>query len=137
MPDEESLGSLEIATRLFLPQGTPPLRFAQGRSDGSYYKVDLELRTYWVYIMSSKTRTIHVGVTNDLERRVLEHKSKQAAGFTKKYAATRLVYYEEFDSVYEAIEREKQIKAWRRPKKVELVNSLNPNWSDFAEDWIE
>jgi putative endonuclease len=87
--------------------------------------------------MSSTTRTIYIGVTNDLERRVLEHKSKEIPGFTKKYASTKLVYYEESNSVYDAIEREKQIKAWRRSKKVELVNSVNPKWLDLAADLVK
>ena len=85
--------------------------------------------------MSSKTRTIYTGVTSNLEGRVLQHKSKDIAGFTKKHDVTKLVYYEEFDEVYEAIAKEKQIKSFRRSKKSKLITSLNPKWLDLAKDW--
>lgn len=84
--------------------------------------------------MASDTRTIYTGITNDLESRVLQHKSSDTEGFTKKYGVHKLVYYEEFDDVYSAIEREKQIKSWRRAKKIDLVNSINPKWEDLTTD---
>lgn len=90
---------------------------------------------YYVYIMSNRTRTIYTGVTSHLEGRVLQHKSKAQAGFTQKYDITKLVYYEEYATALEAIAREKQVKTYRREKKVALINALNPKWQDLAEDW--
>lgn len=95
------------------------------------------MKTYFVYIIASKTGTIYTGMTNDLERRVYEHKAKKSAGFTSKYDVTRLVYYEETQNVDSAIEREKQIKSWRRSKKVDLITSTNPKWEDLSKDWFE
>ncbi len=92
-------------------------------------------RSYYVYIMSNGKRTLYVGVSNDLERRVYQHKRKLIAGFTKRYNITWLVYYEETSDIVAAIEREKQIKGWRRSKKVALIESANPRWKDLAMDW--
>jgi putative endonuclease len=92
---------------------------------------------YYVYIMNSPTGTLYTGVTNDLMRRVYEHKQKVIEGFTKTYNVTRLAYYEETMDVNTAIAREKQIKGWRRSKKIELIKSMNPTWKDLAEDWYE
>ena len=96
----------------------------------------MEGRRYHVYIMASFSRTLYVGVTNDLGRRVLEHRSKAVPGFTRKYNITRLVHADEFGDVREAIAREKQIKGWRRDRKIELVESVNPEWDDLAETWF-
>ena len=91
-------------------------------------------RTYYVYILSSRPKgTLYVGVTNDLERRLLEHRDGTVEGFTKRYAVHRLVHFEETD----AIAREKQSKGWSRAKKVALIQSENPEWSDLAEGWFE
>ena len=95
------------------------------------------MHNYYVYILSSLKGTLYIGVTNDLERRVLEHKQGANSGFTKKYRVNLLVYYEEFTSIEDAILREKQIKGWRREKKRALVETLNPKWLDFAKDWLE
>lgn len=78
---------------------------------------------------------IYIGVTNNLERRVFEHKSKQRDGFTKKYNLHQLVYFEETDDIGRAIEREKQLKGWTRQKKVALIESINSKWKDLSEDW--
>ena len=94
-------------------------------------------RTYYVYIMSSLSGTLYTGVTNNLERRVYEHKHKLIPGFTSKYNITRLVYFEETTDVQEAISREKEIKGWRRSKKIALIASLNPKWQDLSEEWYE
>jgi putative endonuclease len=91
---------------------------------------------YWVYIMASRTRVLYVGVTNDLERRVFEHKHRLIRGFTSKYNVHRLVYYEDTNDVVAAIAREKQIKAWTRAKRVTLVESMNKAWQDLAADWF-
>ncbi|MFQ5996915.1 MAG: GIY-YIG nuclease family protein [Dehalococcoidales bacterium] len=92
-------------------------------------------RQYYIYIMTNKRNTvIYTGVTNDLKRRVYEHKEKLAGGFTKKYNITKLVYYEVFEDVENAILREKQIKGGSRQKKIELVNSMNKEWRDLYEE---
>jgi putative endonuclease len=91
------------------------------------------MNKYFVYIMTNRTRTLYVGVTNDIERRVGEHKLKLIPGFTSKYNITMLVWYQDFDDVGQAIEAEKRIKAWRRSKKVALIEELNPEWTDLAE----
>ena len=94
--------------------------------------------SYYVYIMTNYRMTVlYIGVTNDLERRVYEHKKKLADGFTKKYNLDRLVYFEETDDVTVAIEREKQLKRWVRRRKAELVATMNPEWRDLAADWYD
>jgi putative endonuclease len=90
---------------------------------------------HYVYTMASASRVLYTGVTNDLHRRVWEHKQKFIDGFTKRYNITRLVYYEETSDIRAAIEREKQIKGWLRAKKVALIESVNPGWSDLSEGW--
>ena len=88
----------------------------------------------YVYLLASKhNNVLYTGVTNDLIRRVYEHKSKLVAGFTKKYKVDRLVYYEACGSIVVAIEREKQIKGWSRKKKHDLINALNPEWNDLYQ----
>lgn len=89
----------------------------------------------YVYIASNASKTLYVGVTNDLRRRMLEHKHKTVPGFTAKYNITRLVYFETGSSPLEAIEREKYLKGWLRPKKIVLIESVNPDWADLAADW--
>jgi putative endonuclease len=79
--------------------------------------------------------TLYVGVTNNLERRLAEHRAKVGAGFTKKYNVTSLVYYEHTNRITDAIAREKEIKAWRRDKNLVLIRSLNPEWSDLSAGW--
>ena len=90
---------------------------------------------YWVYIMSSYQGTIYTGVTNDLERRVAEHKGGLLKGFTSKYKVHQLVYFEQTSDVHSALPREKQIKGWTRAKKVALVSATNPSWRDLSLDW--
>ena len=91
---------------------------------------------YYVYIMTNASRTLYTGVTNDLQRRVYERKSGRGSVFTKKYRITRLVYYEAYNDVRNAIAREKQIKEWRRSKKVVLIESQNPDWRDVSLHWL-
>ncbi len=90
---------------------------------------------YYVYIMTNRSRTLYTGVTNDLERRVLEHKRKLVPGFTSKYNIGSLVYYEVWRDVRAAIGREKQIKGWLRSKKVALIVSRNADWRDLSDGW--
>ena len=92
--------------------------------------------TYYVYIMSSRSRVLYTGVTNDLERRVYEHKHAMHKGLSSKYRTYELVYYEELGDVDMAISREKQIKKWRRSKKIALIETINPIWRDLASDWF-
>ena len=91
------------------------------------------MKRYYVYLMASRSRVLYTGMTNDLERRVNEHKAGLAKGFTRRYRATRLVYFEEHTDVRQAIAREKQIKSWLRAKKVALVESTNPAWNDLSK----
>ena len=86
-------------------------------------------------MLANKVRMLYTGITNDLERRVWEHKNHQTAGYTKKYDITRLVYYESTTDVLSAITREKQIKGWLRKKKIALIESMNPDWQDLSKDW--
>ena len=92
---------------------------------------------YYVYIMTNRSGTLYIGVTNDLERRVLEHKSGDGSGFTKRYKLDRPVSFEETSDVLEAIAREKQLKGWLRRRKVALIAAQNPLWRDLSEDWFD
>ena len=91
---------------------------------------------YFVYIMTNRRHTLYVGVTNDLERRVSEHKHKLIVGFTNRYAIGRLVYFEEHGDIQAAIAREKQLKGWLRARKIALIESINPQWQDLSREWI-
>ena len=93
------------------------------------------MKQYYVYIMTKRSKTLYIGVTNNLQRRMYEHKHHLMAGFTSKYDLTRLVYFEETSDVNIAIAREKQIKGWLRAKKVALIESMNPDWRDLSEEW--
>jgi putative endonuclease len=88
---------------------------------------------YCVYILASATKALYVGVTNDLRRRLFEHKTGAIPGFTARYKINRLVYYECVAEARPAIEREKQLKGWRRERKVELIEAQNPEWEDLAD----
>ena len=92
--------------------------------------------TYYVYIMASRSRVLYSGVTNDLARRVYEHKRSLTPGFTSKYHITRLVYFEQFGDVRDAIAREKQLKGWVRSRKMRLIEQKNPTWEDLADTWF-
>ena len=92
-------------------------------------------RKYYVYIMASRSLNLYTGVTNNLYRRALQHKAGEIDGFTKRYNINRLVYYEVFEHIGNAIAREKQIKAWTRAKRLALIKTLNPAWQDLAEGW--
>ena len=95
------------------------------------------MRTYYVYIMASYRGTLYVGVTNDLARRVAEHKLGLGDGFTSKYKINRLVYFIETNDIASAYVREKQIKGWTRIKKVRLIESMNPHWEDLSVDFVD
>ena len=93
-------------------------------------------KQYYVYIMTNRSKTLYTGVTNDLVRRVYEHKNKMVEGFTKKYNIKRLVYFEETSDIQAAIAKEKQIKGWLMVKKIALIESKNPEWNDLSEGWF-
>jgi putative endonuclease len=90
---------------------------------------------YCVYIMSSVTGTLYIGITGDFYKRILQPKAGEIEGFSSTYKCVRLVYYEAFDDVRRAIAREKQLKRWRREKKIALIEKMNPRWQDLAENW--
>jgi putative endonuclease len=93
-------------------------------------------RRYYVYLITNwNNKVMYVGVTNNLERRIYEHKKKLVKGFTKKYNVNKLVYFEETQDVTAAINREKEIKKWRREKKNQLVDRINPTWQDLSLEW--
>jgi putative endonuclease len=94
------------------------------------------MQRYFVYIVANANRTIYVGVTSNLQQRVQQHRAKTFAGFTAKYAVSGLVYFQEFGDARDAIEREKQIKGYRRAKKIALIEAQNPQWEDLAADWF-
>ncbi len=93
------------------------------------------MKQYYVYIMTNKSRTLYTGVTNDLQRRVYEHKHKLVPGFTSRYNIIQLVYFEATQDVRAAIAREKQIKGRLRVKKIALIESANPCWQDLSDTW--
>ena len=95
------------------------------------------LRRYWVCILTNRSKTLYVGVTNNLLRRVWEHEFGNGSEFCKRYKIDRLVNYESFDDVRNAIGREKRIKGWLRIKKIQLIVAMNPAWRDLSEGWYE
>ncbi|MDP2630479.1 MAG: GIY-YIG nuclease family protein [Candidatus Uhrbacteria bacterium] len=89
-------------------------------------------KSYYVYILSSLSRTLYIGITNNIRRRVWEHTEGITEGFTKRYNICHLVYYEEYNDVHEAIAREKQLKSWNRNKKCALIERSNPGWHELS-----
>lgn len=95
------------------------------------------MKQYYVYILASQRNgTLYIGVTNDLIKRVWQHKNKAADGFTKKYGVDKLVYFEDTSDIMSALEREKQLKNWHRQWKINLIQGKNPEWKDLYEDII-
>jgi putative endonuclease len=92
---------------------------------------------YYVYILSSQTRVLYIGVTSNLEQRVFQHKQHTFGAFTAKYNVTSLAYFERFATIHAAIAREKELKGWVRSKKVQLIESLNPKWKDLSYGWYQ
>ena len=93
------------------------------------------MKAYFIYILSSNTGTLYIGVTNDLWSRILTHKYGETPGFTNRYNICRLIYYEVFTDIEEAIAREKELKGWKRKRKLALIRSTNPKFEDLADDW--
>jgi putative endonuclease len=102
----------------------------------AYSMMFISMATYYIYILCSATGTLYTGVTNNLERRICEHKQKLMRGFTRKYDVTRLVHFEIWGTPITAIAREKQIKGWRRSKKLALISTMNPKWEDLSKAWF-
>jgi putative endonuclease len=102
--------------------------------EGSVLGNGMEEKQYYVYILTNRSRTLYIGVTSNLRKRIWEHKNKIVEGFTKKYHIDQLVYYEQTEDVMSALEREKQLKKWRREKKIWLIEQKNPSWRDLADD---
>jgi putative endonuclease len=94
-------------------------------------------KTYFLYIIGSLSGTLYVGMTSRLETRIRQHKKHVTEGFASKYEVDRLLYWESYDDVRKAIDREKQLKGWRRAKKIQLIESLNPHWVDLSRSWYE
>lgn len=94
----------------------------------------MKTHQYFIYILASDSGTLYIGVTNNLERRVWEHKQSLVEGFTKRYGCNRLIYYECYGDVNQAIAREKQLKKWNRAKKEWLIKTINPHWKDLLEE---
>ena len=92
---------------------------------------------YFTYIMASRSHTLYVGVTGDLQRCVFQHKWKEYEGFTDRYNCDRLVWFEKYQDIRDAIAREKQVKHWRREKKIALIEKMNPAWVDLSRDWYD
>jgi putative endonuclease len=95
------------------------------------------MHNYYVYIMTNRSGTLYTGVTNDLTRRVDEHRRRLVHGFTSHYNIDRLIYAEWYTDIRDAIAREKQIKGWRRSKKVALIDAENPTWKDLTAQWTD
>ena len=95
------------------------------------------IHQYYLYILSNKYNgTLYIGITNDLERRIFEHKNQLVEGFSKKYKLNRLVYFETFQYINDAIRREKNMKKWKRQWKINLIEEANPTWKDLSKDWL-
>ncbi len=92
-------------------------------------------KTYYIYIMASQSRSLYVGFTDNIQRRVCQHKMGEIEGFTQRYRVDTLVYFESFGDVYSAIAREKQIKHWARGKKLRAIEQANPLWQDLSDGW--
>ncbi len=93
-------------------------------------------KSYCLYIITNRSKILYIGVTNNLERRMWEHKHYNGSEFASRYKLDRLVYWESFDDVRKAIDREKQIKGWLRTKKIALIVARNPTWSDLSQEWF-
>jgi putative endonuclease len=97
----------------------------------------VHMKTYYVHIMTNRSGTLYTGVTGDLERRVYEHKHGVGSKFTARYRIDRLLHFEAFSDIRDAIAREKRIKGWLRARKIALIESVNPNWADLSTDWYD
>lgn len=95
------------------------------------------MKSYYVYILTNRSGTLYIGVTNELQRRLQEHREGKPGTFSARYKLDRLLYFEETDDVTVAIAREKQLKGWTRKRKIALFTETNPRWLDLSEDWVD
>ncbi|MBU1873216.1 GIY-YIG nuclease family protein [bacterium] len=95
----------------------------------------VEYKQYYVYILSNQNHRLYIGMTSNLNHRIYQHKNHLIDGFTKRYNIDQLVYFEITEDVWSALNREKQLKKWRREKKIHLIKAVNPEWNDLASDW--
>ena len=93
------------------------------------------MNNYYIYILTNKSNTLYVGVTNNIQKRLYEHKNKLINGFTKKYNLNKLIYFETYQNINDAMKREKQIKGWTRKKKIDLIKTKNPNFNDLSKNF--
>ena len=113
---------------------TERFRLGPGWTDTRPIQMHSRTRTYWLYILASgRNGTLYIGVTNDISRRVQEHRDGRAGSFTSRYGVTALVWFETFDDVNDAILRETQMKKWRRAWKIRVIEEMNPDWADLFE----
>jgi putative endonuclease len=133
-PQVQNTHPLRSGSQVFLGERAAQKRVAS-RNGGVDWRV--HERGYFVYIMASRSHTLYIGVTGDLHKRVFEHKWREHDGFTAKYNCDRLVWYESYQDVGKAIAREKQLKGWRREKKIVLIEKMNPAWVDLSRDWYD
>lgn len=112
-----------------------PVILVTARRDADLYAGPMQERMYFTYIVASRSHTLYIGVTSDIETRIRQHKNGFFAGFSKKYKCNRLVWFERHDDVLVAIAREKQLKGWTRAKKIRLIERENPAWIDLSDAW--
>lgn len=112
-----------------------PLLSFRGTKNLRYPRATVPEREYYVYILTNRSQALYVGVTNNVMRRLEEHRAGKAGSFTTRYRIDRLIYVESTKYVEGALNREKQIKAWNRQQKLELIATINPDWRDLSEDW--
>ena len=105
--------------------------------ESSVYDHNMHEGSDFVYMMASRSRTLYIGVTGDLQKRVFQHKWKEHEGFTVRYNCGRLVWFERRQDVQRAIDREKELKGWRRARKIALIEPVNPAWADLSRDWYD
>ncbi|HWT67361.1 MAG TPA: GIY-YIG nuclease family protein [Terracidiphilus sp.] len=101
------------------------------------YAIAMHEGSYFTYIVASRSHTLYIGVTGNLQKRIFEHKWQECEGFSSRYNCDRLVWFERFQDIQQAIAREKQLKGWRRSKKVTLIEEVNPTWADLSREWYD
>ena len=135
------LGTLSQTTAqaVVIPSVARDLRlpFLRRQSLLPAYHVHMHEGDYFTYIMASRSHTLYIGITGDLLKRVFQHKWKEHGGFTARYNCDRLVWFESHQDVQTAIAREKELKGWRRSKKIALIESVNPTWADLSRNWYD
>jgi putative endonuclease len=117
------------------PRSGPEWRNLAANETAAYNAIMAWSKTYYVYIMANQSRTLYVGFTDNIKRRVQQHRTGKVEGFTLRYRVDALVYLESFSDVHSASAREKQIKHWARAKKLWLIEQTNPNWRDLSDGW--